>query len=454
MFRVGQASAEENPDVGFVANMALSPEAIDQGLREIAKKKRTLDRNEMFLLSHAVRRQIWAAFGRASMLEYLEEIFGYSPKVARDRLRVARAIEELPVLAEMLESGEQHYAALRELTRVTTPATVDSWRDAARGMSLRQIEQLVSGRKQGDLPSDSPDSDLVLDQLSFEVLAVTRARVRQARQVMSDEYGGFVDDDAFINALCVAFLDGRGGDEGRARHQIMTTVCEQCSRGWQDAAGQVIAIDTIGVELAECDAQRVGSDREAERATQDIAPKVRRFVWRRDHGKCCVPSCRASRNIDIHHVVHRAHGGNHEASNLLLLCGGHHRALHEGKLLITGLAPDLTFAYARRSPPSAHVGHPSESPNATEAEDPGAEAEATPHGGHPIQTLRPTAPTPCGEPSRYERVVVATQAKRALTQLGFLKGEARRYVEDALANTSGVPPLEQLIIAALQNSRR
>ena len=457
MFRVGHASVRENPD-GFIANMALSPQAIDQGLREIARQKRVLDRNEMYLLAHAMRRQIWAALGRASMLEYLEEVFGYSPKVARDRLRVAVAIEEQPVLAEMLESGEQHYAALRELSRVTTPATVESWRTAARGMNLRQIEQLVSGRRKGDLATDLPDPDLVLDQMTFEVLAVTRARVRQARQVMSDEHGGVVDDDAFINALCTAFLDGAAGDQGRARHQIMTTVCVQCSRGWQDAAGQMIAIDTVGVELAECDAQRVGTDREAERATQDIPPKVRRFVWRRDHGKCGVPSCRASRNIDIHHVVQRAHRGNHEAGNLLLLCGGHHRALHEGKLRITGLAPDLTFAYAHQPPlaRTPHVGPEIPRPDAGEAEQPNAELESPPHGGHPMQASHPSVriPTSQGQPSRYARLVIVTQAKKALSELGFTKVEAGRYVEDAIAKLSGVPELEQLIKEALQHSGR
>jgi len=63
-----------------------------------------------------------------------------------------------------------------------------------------------------------------------------------------------------------------------------------------------------------------------------------------------VPTCRASRFLAIHHIVPRSEGGSHEPENLTLLCGGHHRALHEGKLTITGKAPDIvvTWAHAPR----------------------------------------------------------------------------------------------------------
>jgi Holliday junction resolvasome RuvABC DNA-binding subunit len=40
----------------------------------------------------------------------------------------------------------------------------------------------------------------------------------------------------------------------------------------------------------------------------------------------------------VHHVETRADGGEHDANNLLTLCGAHHRAAHEGRLIITGSA--------------------------------------------------------------------------------------------------------------------
>jgi len=349
-------------------------------------------------------------------------------------------LEELPVLGEMLESGEQSYTALRELSRVTTAETVGEWREAARGMNVRQVEELVAGHEKGDRPSEPKDPDLAIKKVTLELRAGATAQLRQARQAISAEVGSFVDDSEMIEALCAAYFAGGEADQGRARHQLMITICERCNQGWQDAAGRVIAIDAVDVERAECDAQRSGSDLEPERATQDITPMVRRFVWRRDHGKCCVPGCRASRNIDIHHVVHREHGGSHEADNLALTCSAHHRALHEGKLQITGSAPNLTITYANR-PASSRTLAVSPAINASESL---RAARLQP---------RVAVPTPHVGRSKFESVVAVTQAKQALTTLGFRKAEAARYVEEALEKVDR-PDLELLIRTALACTRR
>ncbi|HEY6038812.1 MAG TPA: hypothetical protein VIV58_31235 [Kofleriaceae bacterium] len=93
-----------------------------------------------------------------------------------------------------------------------------------------------------------------------------------------------------MSAMCDAILDGHDAadDGGRARHQIITTVCEQCSQAWQNGGGRELAISATDLAIAECDAQRVGSDREPGTAAQDIAPKGRRFVLLRGGNACNV----------------------------------------------------------------------------------------------------------------------------------------------------------------------
>ncbi len=54
--------------------------------------------------------------------------------------------------------------------------------------------------------------------------------------------------------------------------------------------------------------------------------------------------------------------------------------------------------------------------------------------------------------SKFESVVVVTQAKQALTSLGFRKAEAACYVDQALAKVDR-PDLELLIRTALACSR-
>jgi hypothetical protein len=51
-----------------------------------------------------------------------------------------------------------------------------------------------------------------------------------------------------------------------------------------------------------------------------------------------VPGCRSSRNLEIHHLVHRADGGSHDAMNLVITCGSCHMAHHRGTVTISGTA--------------------------------------------------------------------------------------------------------------------
>ncbi|HWP06264.1 MAG TPA: RuvA C-terminal domain-containing protein, partial [Polyangiaceae bacterium] len=47
----------------------------------------------------------------------------------------------------------------------------------------------------------------------------------------------------------------------------------------------------------------------------------------------------------------RCEGGKHLVANLLTLCGAHHRAAHDGSLVITGTpASGLSFAHADGTP--------------------------------------------------------------------------------------------------------
>jgi hypothetical protein len=63
----------------------------------------------------------------------------------------------------------------------------------------------------------------------------------------------------------------------------------------------------------------------------------------RDHGRCRVPWCRSSRNIDEHHIIPRSEGGEHTLANLITLCESHHIAHHQGALIIEGTAETATF---------------------------------------------------------------------------------------------------------------
>jgi hypothetical protein len=318
---------------------------VDRELRTIARRRAALDADEARWLREAEALQIWRPLGMVSALDYMERVLGYGPRAAQERLRVARALGQLPVLTASLAGGELPFSAVRELTRVVLPATESAWVRAAEGKNLRQIEDLVAGHVPGDLPGDPPHPEARTHVVRYEVSAETYALLRQAKAALDDEHGTSLDDDAFVAALARTVLDGSTPAEpsGRARYQIAVTVCERCRQGWQDGAGVKVAIGAAAVARAECDAQHVGSiDANVPvRATQDVPPAVVRLVWRRDGGRCRVPGCRSARGLEIHHIVHRAYGGTHDAANCVLLCSACHGHHHAGRLAISGTADRL-----------------------------------------------------------------------------------------------------------------
>jgi hypothetical protein len=111
--------------------------SVDRKLRSIAARRAALDAEEAQLLRDAEELKLWRAFGFGSAIEYMERAMGYAPHTATERLRVARALGELPLIAEALERGELAHSAVRELSRVAVPDTEAAWLEAARGKSLR-----------------------------------------------------------------------------------------------------------------------------------------------------------------------------------------------------------------------------------------------------------------------------------------------------------------------------
>jgi hypothetical protein len=71
-----------------------------------------------------------------------------------------------------------------------------------------------------------------------------------------------------------------------------------------------------------------GSTLDVGRRTRTISPALRRALEVRDRG-CRFPGC-GLRFTDAHHVRHWADGGETSLSNCALLCGFHHRLVHEG----------------------------------------------------------------------------------------------------------------------------
>jgi len=350
-----------------------------EALSRLARQRAAADAEEGRWLLAAQRAAVHVHLGFGNFAEYVERLFGYRPRSTSEKLRVAEALESLPALAQALEDGRLSWSAVRELTRVAVAETEHEWLELAAGKSLRQLEELVTGKRLGDRPSDAPDPAAQRHLLHFDVTAETFALIREALAELRRRSDTALNDDIALAEMARHVLVGPR-DEGRSNYQIALSLCPHCSTARQLANGQLVPVGPEVLEKAQCDSQLLPTpesvmppdsgttaheraDSETtppaesgttaqpvahvgDRATQTIPPAIRRAVIHRDHRRCRVPGCKNAIFLDVHHLQLRDDGGQHEASNLITLCSAHHGALHNGRLRTEGDADALRIVHA------------------------------------------------------------------------------------------------------------
>ena len=96
--------------------------------------------------------------GFASCAAWLSWRVGLDMGAARERVRVARALEELPRLTEALARGELSYAKVRALTRVATPETEERLLTIGRAGTAEHVERIVRGWRRLDRKAEARET--------------------------------------------------------------------------------------------------------------------------------------------------------------------------------------------------------------------------------------------------------------------------------------------------------
>ncbi len=357
--------------------------AIHQRLSSRARQRVVLEAEEARDLVFAEEAGIWRDHGYVSMLEYMERELHYGPHAAKERLRVANELFELPALAERFRSGEVPFSVVRELTRVAIPENEHEWIASTEGKTARQVERMVSGLAKGAAPDDRPDPRIERHRIVLDVDGEHYAKWLALRTELDDERGERLDDNAVVDAI--AQMPSGDGTTRPRLHAV--TTCRVCKQSAFVAGGMEVPLTSAASERLLCDAAEVG-DLESDVLVPlkpNIPSRARRKVFIRDAFACAIPGCRSRRNLDIHHITFRSHGGTHALSNILLTCAGHHAQVHEGLLVITGRAPDeLVFAFRRAGEDEPHRVLTS----APVVFEPIAEEDSVPRGTEPDRVWR------------------------------------------------------------------
>jgi len=371
---------------------ALTTPELTARITELAGHLNAANRRWLALIAEFDRRKGWSDGFTHSCAHWLNWQCGLDLGAAREKVRVAHALEGLPLIGAAMARGELSYAKVRALTRVACPGTEAVLLMVAQYGTAHHVEKLVrqfrrvqeveelsrearqqAGRRlsyfydddgslviKGRLPAelgalvlkaldaaiaDIPLPDGAATDVSAATFSVDRPTVSTLRA------------DA-LGVLAESFLKhGAEALNGGERHHIVVHVDAEVLQ--TRAAGRCEHEDgpAMPIETARrlaCDASivRIVEDAQGEpldvgRKTRSIPPALRRALKSRDQG-CVFPGCTHQRYVDGHHIQHWAEGGETKLSNLVSLCRAHHRAVHEGGVVIQRL-DDGAWRFIKRS---------------------------------------------------------------------------------------------------------
>lgn len=323
-------------------------------------------------ISEYDRREGWKTWGVQSCSQWLSWKCGDSLHTARERVRVARALDSLPATAAAFALGELSYSKVRAITRMACAGDDGEWVEIARHSTGAQLDRMVAGVKRAVGADEAHDA-----RAAF-----------QRRGISTDDRDGgettitarLPDDMSETVRAALEMIDDATAGSGRSRReaiaerggmnairadalvqmaeQVLAAASEAAERGDVGRLQLVVDTETLagldtdadtrectlsGRRIAPTVARRWACDIRASvvvdhnghgcdegRQSRVLNRRLRRAVHRRDHGMCRFPGCGTTVWLHAHHILHWADGGPTDLDNLVSLCGFHHRQIHEG----------------------------------------------------------------------------------------------------------------------------
>ena len=109
----------------------------------------------LVLLGDFDARRGWASWDMNSCAEWLSWKCQMSSGTAREHVRVARALRNLPVIRGEFGAGRLSYAKVRALTRIATPSTEAGLVELAGPMTGNQLERFARAHRQVSAADDA-----------------------------------------------------------------------------------------------------------------------------------------------------------------------------------------------------------------------------------------------------------------------------------------------------------
>jgi hypothetical protein len=307
---------------------------------------------------------LYAAEGYGTLFAYCTQALRLSEDAACSRIAAARACRRFPVILDLLASGAVTLTAMRLLGPHLTPENHAAVLERAKGLTVRQIEELVaeiaprsdvrgSMRKvpgTGTLIS-APEPELALPGIATSgppapvasspmmesAPPADRRPVVEPRSPARYRVQFTVGQESHDKLRRLQTLLRReipDGDPGKIVSRALDLLLESVERT------KLATVRQTARPQAEHEPRREGpaairfeTDNDIRTpvlASRYIPREVRREVWRRDAGQCAFVAkggrrCSEAAFLELHHIHAYARGGGASLANIALRCRRHNQ---------------------------------------------------------------------------------------------------------------------------------
>jgi hypothetical protein len=319
----------------------LSDDDLVAEVKSLARCEREATASLLACLGELDARRLYLAAGFSSLFTYCCEVLHLSEPAAYNRIEAARAARRFPVILRMLAEGSLSLATVRLLASSLTAENYQELLAAAMGKSKRQVEELlVRYFPRPDVPSSVRKLPAAKAVPAVDATRLAPADPPVVAPVPSPPLPG-----ACLKAPSAAPRRPVVSPLAPDRYEIRFTASAQTReklRLAQDLLRHAIpsgdlaeVIDRALTVLLEDLARKKFAATERPRASRgtapgsrDIAAKVRRVVWPRDHGTCTFVGkggrrCSKRAFIEFDHIHPHGARGEGTTENIRLLCWAH-----------------------------------------------------------------------------------------------------------------------------------
>ncbi len=239
---VAVASAAAGPLPAPAQETEPSNEVLGNRIAEAAACIQAATYELLVLIRQFDERAGWDGF--ASCAHWLSWRIGLAPGPAREHVRVARALADLPLLSAAMQHGQVSYSKVRAVTRVSTPETEQDLLDLALAGTAAHVEQVVRSWRRVDRAAEAADDRQRHDSRALDTwvdddgMVVVRGRLtpevgavlRRALDAALDAAPSSVDADG----AAADTADGMAPSVSQRRADALGTVAECALAGGLD----------------------------------------------------------------------------------------------------------------------------------------------------------------------------------------------------------------------------